>query len=213
MQMAPVNESIGPDDLSPDELARLPKKERLFAALATEISEHGYADTAVADVLRRSGMSRRTFYELFTNKEDCFLQAFDATLLRLRMIVGAAYHGAGEWRSLRERVELGLSAFLNCCAAEPEFARLCVVEVLAAGPRARERRDGAILDFARFIEFPREEARGETAPSLVSEAIAGGLYGIIYSRIVRGETAELPALLDELMDAGLGQLVDGGAES
>ncbi|MBB4661361.1 AcrR family transcriptional regulator [Conexibacter arvalis] len=210
--MAPAPNDAFADGLEPPDFALVAKRERLFAAFVAEVGERGYADTAVAHVLRRAGMSRKTFYELFENREDCFLQAYDAALLRARMLVGAAYHEGGRWRSLRERVESGLRAFLNCCAAEPAFARMCVVEVLAAGPRARERRDAAILEFARFIEFPREEARGDSAPSLVSEAIAGGIYGILYSRIARGETEQLPELLGELMDAGLGQLVDRDEE-
>lgn len=207
MQMAPVNDNVLSGDFSPEDFSLFAKRTRFFTAIAAEVGERGYVDTSVAHVLKRAGMSRKTFYELFANKEDCFVQAYDAGLLRMRMLVGAAYH-EGEWRTLRERVESGLLAFLNCCAAEPAFARMCVVEVLAAGPLARSRRDAAILDFARFIEFPREEARGATAPSLVSEAIAGGIYGIVYTRIARGETEELPLLLDELMDAGLGQLVE-----
>lgn len=212
MQMAPVDDNVYSGDLEPPDFSLVAKRERLFEAMVTEVGERGYGDTAVVHVLRRAGMSRKTFYELFENREDCFLQAYDATLLRVRMLVGAAYHQGGPWRSLRDRVESGLAAFLNCCAADPAVARTCIVEVLAAGPQARARRDTAILDFARFIEFPREEARGDSAPSLVSEAIAGGIYGILYSRLARGEAEELPDLLDELMDAGLGQLVDRDAE-
>jgi len=210
MQMAPAPDNVFSGDLEPPDFAVVAKRERFFAAMLAEVGERGYADTSVAHVLRRAGMSRKTFYELFENREDCFAQAYDATLLRVRMLVGAAYHQGGQWRTLRERVEAGLRAFLDCCAAEPGLARVCIVEVLAAGPAARERRDAAILDFARFIEFPREEARGDSAPSLVSEAIAGGIFGILYTRVARGETESLPELLDELMDAGLGQLVDDG---
>ncbi len=212
MQMAPVNDNVFPSGFEPSDFVLAAKRERIFAAMAAEVGERGYVDTSVAHVLRRAGMSRKTFYELFENKEDCFVQAYDAALLRMRMLVGAAYHQSGRWRTLRDRVELGLSAFLECLATEPAFARMCVVEVLAAGPAAREHRDAAILDFARFIEFPREEARGDAAPSLVSEAIAGGIYAILYTRIARGEAELLPELLDELMDAGLGQLVERDEE-
>ncbi len=167
-----------------------PSESALFAAMAAEVGERGYVDTSVAHVLRRAGMSRKTFYELFENKEDCFVQAYDAALLRMRMLVGAAYHQSGRWRTLRERASSsGCRPSWNCLAAEPAFARMCIVEVLAAGPIAREHRDAAILDFARFIEFPREEARGDAAPSLVSEAIAGGIYGIP----TRGSRAERPS--------------------
>jgi len=210
MQMTPVDDNPDTHDLSPEDFSLWAKKNRFFRAMAAAVARAGYGETAVADILREAGMSRRTFYELFEDREDCFLQAFDAALERVRALVGAAYHEAGEWVDLRGRVELGLGAFLGCCASEPELARMCIVEVLAAGQRARERRDAAVLEFASFIEHPRAEARGAAAPSLVSEAIAGGIYGIVYARIARGETATLPGLLAELMDSGLGQLVDGG---
>ena len=206
MRMAPVNDNVEVGDLSPEDFALWAKKERFFRAMADAVAERGYGNTAVADVLQRAGMSRKTFYELFTNREDCFLQAYDAAVARVRMLVSETYHRA-QWRSLRERVELCLSAFLEACAAEPAMARMCLVEILAAGPRARERRDAALMEFARFLEHPRAEARGTDAPSLVSEAIAGGIYGILYTRVARGETETLPELLDELMDAGLRQLI------
>lgn len=207
MHMAPVNDDVVHDDLLAEDFARYDKKSRFFAALATEVAQRGYGDTSVEAVLRRAGMSRRTFYELFANLQDCFLQAYDDAARRARIVVGAAYHAA-DHLPLRDRVERALAAFLEACAAEPELARMCIVEALAAGPEARVRRDAAVLEFAKFIEYPRAEARGDDAPSLVSEAIAGGLYGILYTRIARGETEQLPGLLDELMDAGLGQLVE-----
>lgn len=191
------------------EIARRIKQERAYRALAEEASKRGYVQTSVADILQCAGMSRRTFYELFTSREDCFLQAYDAAVARARAIVVRAYHDAGD-RPLRDRVAAGLRAFLELCAAEPELARLCIVEVLAVGDRGRARRDAAIREFAAFIDHPRAEARGTAAPSLVSEAIAGGLYGILYTRIANGETEMLPTLLDEMMDAGLGQLVERG---
>lgn len=210
MQMTPVDCRLEIDPANSEESAAFAKKQRAFDALAAEVGEHGWSGVAVADILRRSGMSRKTFYGLFLNREDCFLQAYDAAVARVRRTVSAAYHEA-DGQPLRQRVERGLAAFLECCAAEPDYARMCLVEVMAAGPGARARRDAAVMEFARFLEFPRERARGATAPSLVCEAIVGGIYAIISSRIARGETDELPELLDDLMDAGLGQLLDRDA--
>ncbi|MDO8189239.1 TetR/AcrR family transcriptional regulator [Conexibacter sp. JD483] len=211
MPIAHVNENADARGISDDDLALWRKKERFFRAIAAASSEIGYANLAVADVLRYAGMSRRTFYELFEDKEDCFLQAYDAALLRIRMLVGSTYHRA-EQLPLRRRIELCLGELLAICAAEPELAHLCVVDVLAAGPVARERRDEALAEFAAFIEHPRSEARGTTAPRLVCEAIVGGLYAILYRRVARGQAAQLPSLLGEMMDAGLGQLVDADGE-
>lgn len=206
MQMAPAHDRADADERLADEIALQKRKNRLFEALATEVSHRGYNNTTVTDVTQRAGITHTAFFELFDDLEDCLLQAFDTAVATARELVGAAYHRA-PWLPLRDRVAAGLGAFLEYFAAEPELARLCLVEVLSAGDRGRERRDAAIHEFAAFIEHPRAEARGETAPSLVSEAIAGGLYGILYTRVSQGETARLPELLDELMDAGLGQLV------
>lgn len=206
MQMAPAHERTDAEERPSDEIALQKRKNRVFAALAAEVSSRGYHNTTVTDIVQRAGITHKAFFELFDDREDCLLQAFDAAVGAAREQVVAAYHRA-PWLPLRDRVAAGLAAFLKYCAAEPEFARLCIVEVLTAGDRGRERRDAAIREFAAFIEHPRAEARGETAPSLVSEAIAGGLYGVLYTRVSQGETARLPELLDELMDAGLGQLV------
>jgi len=166
--------------------------------MAAEVGERGYAETSVKHVIARAGMSRKSFYELFDNKEDCFLQAYDDALARIRALFGRSCDGEGP---LAERIERGLGAFLACCAAEPGFARMAVVEPLSAGPAARDRRDAAIRAAARWLSPP--DAVGA---SLLPEAVAGGIYGILSSRIARGEAARLPALLDELMNAGLRQL-------
>jgi AcrR family transcriptional regulator len=188
---APVDR-YGPTPATPEE-----RRARLLAAMADEVGERGYVLTSVKHVIARAGMSRKSFYELFENKEDCFLQAYDDALERIRALFHRGCDGDGP---LVERVERGLAAFLDCCAAEPGFARMSVVEPLAAGPAARDRRDAAIHAAARLL------APDGTVPGLLPEAVAGGIYGILYSRIARGEAAQLPALLDELMNAGLRQL-------
>ncbi len=157
--------------------------------------------------LKRAGMSRKTFYELFENREDCFLQAFDACraaraddrrrrLLHTRLADAARPRRAwavGLPRPLRGRARV-----------RPHVPRRGARR-RAAGARAARRGRARLRPLHRV---PREEARGQSALSLVSEAIAGGIYGILYTRVARGETALLPSLLDELMDAGIGQLVD-----
>ncbi|MBB4661496.1 hypothetical protein [Conexibacter arvalis] len=143
--------------------------------------------------------------------EDRFLQAFDAAVERVRVAVRAACHNTPAPSDRLERARRGLGAFLRWCAEEPTLARKCIVESLTAGPRVRERRDAAVREFARMIDHLRAEARGDAAPALVSEAIAGGICSAVYTRLARGEAAQLPQLLDELMDSGLGQLVDPNA--
>lgn len=174
------------------------QRERLLVGMARTVSIQGYAATSVADVLREARISRRTFYERFADKEDCFLAAYDAIVARCDAHVVGAFHAAHSWR---EGIEDGLEALLRVLAREPEFARLAVVEVLAAGPRGLTRRDTTMQRFATFVQVARAQAPDVPAPpsELVAQAIVGGIYELLYSHIVRGEAERLPQLSDEML--------------
>ena len=173
------------------------QRERLIDGIARTVARRGYAATPVAEVLKVSGISRRTFYEQFADKEDCFLAAYDAIvgLCTERMV--AAYHAGEDWEDGIVRV---CAALLETLAAEPALAHLGVVDVLAAGPAAVARREATLRRFARFIDFTRERAETSVAPAgLVSQAIVGGIHELVYSHVARGEAARLPELSDELL--------------
>jgi AcrR family transcriptional regulator len=198
----------GPQDRTP---ARLPRgkhglspqyvasnqRERLIAATITVVAEKGYAEATVADILEHSGVSRKTFYDLFTNKEDCFLSAYDRLIDTLADDVGEAFAGGHSWA---ERVRNGLLALLELLAERPAGARVGLVEVLAAGPRALDRYDGAIRRFVPLFEQGRSESPyGDQLPANISEAVLGGIAQVLYLRVLAGEAASLPDALDELL--------------
>jgi AcrR family transcriptional regulator len=173
------------------------QRERLLDGMARTVARRGYGATSVADVLRAARISRRTFYETFADKEDCFLAAYDEAVARCDEHVTAAYAGEEPWEA---RLARAVEAFLAFLAAEPEFARLGIVEVLAIGPRGLARRDATLGRFRRFIETSRGHLPATAPPSdLVAEAIAGGIYELVYARIARGEADRLPELLDDLL--------------
>lgn len=174
------------------------QRERLIDAMATTVAEQGYTATSVADVLRTARISRRTFYERFADKEDCFLAAYDLMAELCLGRVTDAFDAASTWN---EGIEEALAALLELLAAEPAFARVCVVEVLAAGPRGLARRDRTMQRFAAFIHAGRAQVgdAAEPPPELVAQAIVGGIYELLYSHIVRGEYGRLPQLSDELL--------------
>jgi AcrR family transcriptional regulator len=180
--------------------ARLPRatqRERLIGGMAAIVARRGYAATPVADVLAAAGVSRRTFYEQFADKEDCFVAAYDAFVALCTRRLVAAYHGGRDWE---DGIALAYDALLRTLADEPDFAHLAVVDVLAAGPRALERREAALRRFARFLDHTRERTEAAvTPPPLVGQAIAGGIHELVHSRIVRGEAARLPELTGELL--------------
>jgi AcrR family transcriptional regulator len=178
-------------------LARATQRDRLLDGMAQTVARRGYAATPVAEVLKAAGVSRRTFYEQFADKEDCFVAAYDAIVALCTRRVVAAYHGADAWE---DGIARAYDALLTTLAEEPDFAHLGVVGVLAAGPRALARREATLRRLARFVDHTSERAAAATRPpALVGQAIVGGIHELVYSQIVRGETARLPRLTPELL--------------
>jgi AcrR family transcriptional regulator len=173
------------------------QRERALEAMVEAVAERGYAETRVVDVIQRAGVSRKTFYELFTDKEDCFLAAYDEVAARLYAVTEEAFEkAAGDpWA---ERITAGIRALVEELAADPATARFAVIEVLAAGPRALVRRDAAIRQFTGFIDAGRSESSLEL-PGLTSTAIVGGIFELLYSEILHGATSQLPARVPEIV--------------
>jgi AcrR family transcriptional regulator len=177
------------------------QRERMLLAVAEAVAEQGYPSTTVADIIARARLSRRTFYEHFSDKEECFLAAYDTVVEQLLAGVGHAYEQADGWT---QKVHDGLRAFLSALTTEPAFARMCIVEVVAAGPEARGRRDAAMRVFVDFLEPGRAEApKGIAVPELAGEMVVGGLYEVIYTRLLRDAGDELLDLLPDLLYCAL----------
>lgn len=169
------------------------QRERIIDGVLHATSSTGYGALRVEDVIAYAGVSRRTFYDHFANKEEAFLEAYDAVIDQLEGAVAAAYASGSSWPA---KVRRALGAFLNLMAAEPVLAHVCVVDVLAAGPRALERREAALRRFEQFLRPPDDVA--PESPLLV-EAVVGGLYEVAYARVVDGRGAELPELMPSLL--------------
>lgn len=161
------------------------------------VSERGYPETRVVDVIGVAGVSRKTFYELFDSKEDCFLAAYDVLLGNLLGEATNAFEGApgAAWA---ERIRSALEVLLEHLAVHPEEARFAIVEVLAAGPKALARRDAALRQFTGLLEAGRSETSVEL-PGITSLSIAGGINELLYSEILHGAASRLPERLPDLM--------------
>lgn len=183
----------------PSDLVSAVQRERLLAAMLRAAAELGYREANVQDVIERAGVSRPTFYEHFANKEACFLAAFDATAERLRERVAAAAAKGGD--SLRDRLRFGLETILHFAATEPDAARTLIVEARAASPDAVMRRDDLLDHFADCIDAQVRELLPD-APSyspITAAGIVGGIEALLYSRLNKGETDDLDALLPSMM--------------
>lgn len=126
------------------------QRARLVEAIVEACAQKGYAAVTVADVVGRAGVSRKTFYEQFENKEDCFLAAYDDGVAWLQREIAAAVSAGRSWQ---ERLRAACETYIESLASCPAFARFFLVEAVAAGGRIHERRDAA---FDVFIELYRE---------------------------------------------------------
>jgi len=183
---------------------------RLLAAVATVVAGRGYAATAVADVIARAGVSRRTFYEHFANKEEAFLAAYDSGVEALLAAIDDGIAGAApDWLA---GAEAGTRRYLETLAARPEFARTFLVEVLAAGPRALARRDAVhdrfAANLARLTAAARADLTDLGEPPGHAYAACVGAVDELVTRHVREHGAErLPDLTPVLLDVQLALLV------
>jgi len=201
----------------PPELSRLPpgrhglprefvvhnQRERLIAGLAEAVAENGYAGTTIAHITRHAAVSRRTFYEHFSSKDECFVAAYGTVMEQLRERVADAFEEQREWP---RAVRAGLAAMLNFLAAEPNLARLCMVEALVAGPVVVERYDAAIQSLVPYFKAGREGRSAEVIDRLspsTEEALVGGMVSLISRRIIAGRSAELESLLPDLVEITL----------
>lgn len=164
-------------------------------------AEKGYRAVTIADIVRRAGIGRGAFYESFSSKEACFLAASEfAVEEALRRVVNAA----ASVESWPARVGAGLAAFLDYVSSEPALARTCIVEALSAGPVAIERYERSIQAFVPLFRLGRAHTpHGAELPGTLEETIVGGIFWIVYQRIVAGQTEQIGELLPELVEFSL----------
>jgi AcrR family transcriptional regulator len=183
----------------PPDLIKAVQRERLIAAMLNAAAELGYLETNVQDVIDRAGVSRPTFYEHFSNKEDCFLAAFDTSATRLRQKIKASMRKGGDVWS--ERVRLALEAVLKFAIREPDTARTMVVEARAASEAAVRRRVELLDEFARCLDDQARELLQDppTPAPVTASGIIGGVESLLYSRLCKHDYAQLESLLPSLM--------------
>src|SRR5680860_147978 len=149
----------GRHGLDPEFVARS-QRGRLLQGLLEAVAATGYEEARVTDIIARAGVSRKTFYEHFTDKEECFLAAYDLEQSHLMNAASRAFTGVGtsDWPA---QVRGALRALLRHLAQRPAAARVCFVDVMGATRAARAKRDSAVQSFTYFIDAGRGEAEHE----------------------------------------------------
>jgi AcrR family transcriptional regulator len=192
----------GPQAL-PREEVHADQRRRLFEAMIQLLNERGLAGVRISELVARAGISRRSFYEHFHNKEECLLAAFDESAERLERRMIAAYDPKADTRS---QVRALVGALFDATVERPAAARLVCVDISAAGAEgvARWAAGAARFELALSIVFARANGEG-TLPQPVTKAVVGALRKIVYARALtaaspRALRAQLSRVLDDLVD-------------
>jgi AcrR family transcriptional regulator len=180
----------------PQEIEGLSRQERILWSTVRAMAEKGFESVRIGEVVRRAGVSRGTFYELFESREECLFAAYERVIDALISYVARAFEGGGPWPL---KIRRALGACLEAYSAEPEVARMATVEVPAAEPEAQRRYRGALERLRPLFSEGREYAEGNILPRDLELMAVGGAEAIIFNEVVAGRTEELPALLPDIL--------------
>jgi AcrR family transcriptional regulator len=177
------------------------QRERLLAGLAHAVAEHGYRATTITEIVKAASVSSRAFYENFDSKEDCFLAAFDAVLAHLEALIAEAVEPQPDWP---QKVIAALGSALRFFAAEPDLARLCLIEPITASPTIATRFRAAVVSCIPYLQPGRvERADGESLPESTEDSLLGGLIVLTARSLLAAEPSSLEDLLPDLVDFAL----------
>lgn len=186
----------GRHGLAPEAVAES-QRARLLAGIVAAVTEHGYPSTSIADVIARAGVSRKTFYEQFEGKDECFAVAYGREMDRLVEVTLSAF--AAEGPPWARRLRSALTALCAAIAGNPAVARLCFVEALDAGPVTAARRREALSGLLPLFEAAPSDALGDS-PFRASLRMGriGDLAEMLHREVAAGAGGSLPGLVPEL---------------
>jgi AcrR family transcriptional regulator len=172
------------------------QRTRLLEAVGRAVAEKGYAAATIEDIVRGASVSKKTFYEHFADKESCFIAAYDAAGEELFQRVREAHETSDRWL---ERTRAGIVAYLRWLAAEPALARVFLIEVAAAGPRAAHARERLRDRYAVLMRELQQEARADipalpVLPDEVFHAVVAAVDDLVVRHIRETTAASLPDL-------------------
>jgi AcrR family transcriptional regulator len=190
----------GAHGLTREEVER-DQRERLRSAMIELIAQRGYPAVRILDLTQLAHVSRPTFYNLYADKEELLLSAYEDIAGRTTIHVGEA-HAQGE--TPEQSLRLALRAFAEMAASEPEAMTLALLGTFGAGPRALERRNRTIAALEQLVSAGRTHAWSEQPRDLTAKFLIGGVREVSATRLRQGRAQELPELADELGAWALG---------
>jgi AcrR family transcriptional regulator len=183
-----------------------PQRERILEAAERLIADRGCAGTSIEAIVKAAGVSSVTFYEFFEGKEECFVAAFDRAVAATAAEIEEAVDGL----SWAERISTGLRTVLAAVAAEPQRARLPLVEAQTGGPQLSTGFEAALDRVAAQLRGGRSlETAPADLPPTHEEATAGALAWLVRERLERGGDG-VEALYPQLVDIALAPYLSDG---
>jgi len=181
---------------------------RLLEAIAELVAEHGYAAVTIGDIATRAGTAKRTFYDHFPDKQQCFLAALDGITDTLIQAVARFFAVPG---TVRERCEYSLRGYLELLGSMPSTSKIFYLESMATGPEAIDRRMDMHLKFARNIVALSREAERSGEGREISEphalAVVGALHTLIYHQVHRHGPDTLLQIVDDVVPLAVAFLI------
>ncbi len=167
------------------------------AAAVEVIEEVGYAQLTVGAIISRARVSRKTFYEVFVNRDDCFLAVFEQTLSQVRVLVSEAYARESSWR---EGIRAALSSLLVHIEDEPALAKLWIVQALGAGDEVSRRRAQALAELAMWLDPGHLVVNSKNQPpEIAAEGVVGAVFAVLHTRLLNKSEESVTDLLGPLM--------------
>lgn len=208
-------ETLGPlpagrHGFSPEQVAHN-QRERLIAGLATAVAEKGYRAVTITDITKAARVSRRVFYANFEGKDECFLAAFEVVVGHIRELAAEAVSPLPDWP---RRAIAAARVVLEFFAAEPDLARLCLVESQAAGSVVVARFHEAVHEVVPLLEQGRAERQSERElPPTTEESVIGALVLLAGRKVAAGEAEQLEDLLPDFTEFILAPYIGAEAAS
>jgi TetR/AcrR family transcriptional regulator len=173
------------------------QRSRLLRAAREVVAEDGYTGMSVERVRARAGVSRSTFDQQFSDREDCFLALLEESVERIAGVVVPLYEGPDGWPT---RLRAALEALLEFLDAEPDIGRVLLMDGLAVGPRVCSYRHQVLAGVQMAVDEGREcSADGSELPPMVAEAVVGGVLEVIRARLFHRPPERLRGLVSPLV--------------
>jgi AcrR family transcriptional regulator len=182
----------------PPEYVAQNHRERLTAGVIAAIAEHGYRDAGVTQIAAAAGVSRRTFYDYFSDKEECYFDTYGLIEENVFQIVSEAAEGAGSWTA---KVRARALALVDVFAANPDLVRFTLLAPPTVGGAVVERQREFLRRLLAALTDGAPDARGHAVPSDAElEALAGSVSAVLTRRVAANEAARLAADAPQLVE-------------